>query len=335
MRAEKTKTEVRQEQIARAALTLISRHGLRKLSVASVAQAVGVVPSAIYRHFESKDEVLNGVVDLISQRLKENVQAVRAETPDPLERLHRLLIRHVRLVRTEVPLPRVLFSEDIFHGHRQRRRRVYQLFSAYLDAIAELIAEGQRAGSIRNDQAPNTLSVMFLGLVQPAAILWLMSDGAFNVERHAEEGWKIFSAMLRPIQSLGHSTTLSPDYAHESIQVKRVHDAPTAGDGQRFLVDRLWPRGVQKKALHLDGWLKEAAPSAELRRWFQHDSAKWAEFRRRYFAQLAEQPAALKPILAAAARGRVTLLFGAKDPEHNHAVALRDYMLTLKGTKTS
>jgi len=110
------------------------------------------------------------------------------------------------------------------------------------------------------------------------------------------------------------------------IQVKRVYEPAAAGDGARFLVDRLWPRGAKKEALRLAGWLKEVAPSGRLRKWFNHDPAKWDEFQRRYFAELDEKTVTIEPLLAAARRGRVTLLFGARDTGHNNAVALRAYL---------
>lgn len=110
------------------------------------------------------------------------------------------------------------------------------------------------------------------------------------------------------------------------IRVKRVYDPPDPDDGQRFLVERLWPRGVKKEALALDGWLREVAPSDGLRRWFGHDPAKWEEFRRRYFQELDARPEAVRPLLEAARRGNVTLLFSARDTAHNNAVVLRDYL---------
>lgn len=110
------------------------------------------------------------------------------------------------------------------------------------------------------------------------------------------------------------------------IRIERVYDLKRRGSGAYFLVDRLWPRGVKKEALHLDGWLKEAAPSDKLRTWFAHDPKKWAEFQRRYFAELDHNPAAWRPLLEAARSGTVTLLFGAKDLERNNAVALKSYL---------
>ncbi len=333
VRATKTSTGIRQQQIARSALQLISRHGLKRLSVASMARSVGVVPSALYRHFEGKDQVLDAVLDLIAQRLSENVQAVRAESPDAVERLHRLLMRHVAFVREEAPIPRVVFSEEIFYGPRPRRHRVYRLFGGYLQAIAELFAEGQQAGRIREEWAVETLAMMFLGLVQPAAILWLMSDGAFDPAHHAEEAWRIFVTLLE--RKPGGREAEAGKFLSAAFPVvtKGVRVPATPQDGARVLVDRLWPRGLKKAALRLDAWLKDVAPSEALRRWFGHDPARWTEFRRRYFAELDQHSETWRQLLAAAARGPVTLLFAAHDAEHNNAVALRDYLLSHRARK--
>jgi uncharacterized protein YeaO (DUF488 family) len=105
-----------------------------------------------------------------------------------------------------------------------------------------------------------------------------------------------------------------------------VYDPPEEGAGARFLVERLWPRGIRKGVLKLDGWLKEVAPSDGLRRWFHHDPTRWREFRRRYMDELRARPEALQYLLEAARRGPVTLLYAARDREHNSAVVLRDYL---------
>lgn len=112
-----------------------------------------------------------------------------------------------------------------------------------------------------------------------------------------------------------------------SIRVKRVRDDPARGDGLRVLVDRIWPRGLSREAAQVDLWAKEVAPSTALRRWFAHDPAKWAEFQRRYFAELDADRGAVEE-LAATLRGRrrAVLLFGARDREHNNAVALARYL---------
>jgi uncharacterized protein YeaO (DUF488 family) len=110
------------------------------------------------------------------------------------------------------------------------------------------------------------------------------------------------------------------------IRIERVYDHPGYDSGARFLVERLWPRGMKKEALQMDGWLKDVAPSGELRRWFGHDPARWEEFKQRYFAELDQKPEAWQPLLEAARKGDVTLLYSARDEEHNNALALRDYL---------
>jgi uncharacterized protein YeaO (DUF488 family) len=111
------------------------------------------------------------------------------------------------------------------------------------------------------------------------------------------------------------------------VTLKRAYEPVASGDGKRFLVERLWPRGVRKASLQIDGWLKEAAPSSELRQWFSHDPAKYPDFRHRYFRELDANPQAWQTILDVAARGgKVTLIYSSHDTEHNNAVALRDYL---------
>jgi len=110
------------------------------------------------------------------------------------------------------------------------------------------------------------------------------------------------------------------------IRAKRAYEPPAAEDGTRFLVDRIWPRGVKKEALDIEGWLKQVAPSDDLRRWFGHDPEKWDEFRERYFAELESKQEALDPLRDAAEQGTVTLVYGAKDTEHNNAVALKAFL---------
>jgi uncharacterized protein YeaO (DUF488 family) len=114
-----------------------------------------------------------------------------------------------------------------------------------------------------------------------------------------------------------------------TIALKRVYDEPAPDDGTRVLVERLWPRGISKERAHIDLWLKEVAPSHELRAWFGHDPEKFVEFRRRYETELASGPGqqALATLRALAKRGPVTLVFAARDTEHTNALVLRDLLL--------
>ena len=110
------------------------------------------------------------------------------------------------------------------------------------------------------------------------------------------------------------------------ITLKRAYDSVSRTDGTRFLVERLWPRGVSKAKLRVDAWLKEVGPSTELRKWFSHDPDKWSEFRRRYFRELNSRPEAWQPIVSAARRGTVTLVYSSHDTQHNNATALQQYL---------
>lgn len=110
------------------------------------------------------------------------------------------------------------------------------------------------------------------------------------------------------------------------LQVKRVYDSPDHKDGTRILVDRIWPRGLTREASRLDDWLREIAPSNELRRWFRHDPARWDEFLRRYFAELRSKEEIWSPLVERARKERVTLLYSARDKEHNNALALKLFL---------
>jgi uncharacterized protein YeaO (DUF488 family) len=110
------------------------------------------------------------------------------------------------------------------------------------------------------------------------------------------------------------------------ITVKRAYEPAGKNDGSRFLVERLWPRGIKKEELQVEAWLKEVAPSTELRQWFQHDPGKWSGFRKRYSKELEQNPEAWGPLLNRAQRTRLTLVYSAHDVEHNNAVALKKFL---------
>ncbi len=115
----------------------------------------------------------------------------------------------------------------------------------------------------------------------------------------------------------------------ERIRLKRAYERPSAEDGARVLVDRLWPRGVKKKAAKIDQWTKDIAPSTELRKWFGHEPARWEEFRRRYKAELHQHDQQLDDLRELARSGAITLVYAAHDEFRNDAVVLRDVLLEL------
>jgi len=192
VRARKTETELRQEQIVEAALELIGTEGFYALSITKIAERVGIVPSALYRHFKSKDDVLDGVLELIKKRLLSNVKHVREQTPDALQRLRLLLMKQAHMLSENRAIPHVVFSDGIYTGHPDRKAKVAETITSYLKQIQKIIEEGKQNGTIRQDVVPSTASVMFLGMILPAVVLWNVSEGVFDMIAHTEKAWPAF-----------------------------------------------------------------------------------------------------------------------------------------------
>lgn len=129
---------------------------------------------------------------------------------------------------------------------------------------------------------------------------------------------------MHSFQGEGNAVSDAP---RDRVRIKKIHDGVAADDGVRVLVERLWPRGVSKAAAALDSWAKEISPSPELRKWYGHDPEKWPEFARRYRAELADNEAALQPLLERARLSRLTLLFSTRETERNSAAILREVLI--------
>lgn len=198
MRAQKTKTEVRQEQIAQAALDIIGAEGIHALSIAGIAQRVGIVPSAVYRHYAGKDEILDAVLDLLGKRLRANVAAAREERPDALGRLKALVSMQSRLLAANRAIPHVVFSDGIYAGHPARKERLRDHIGRYLADIEGFVRDGQREGTVQTGIPPQTAAVMFLGMVLPAALIWTLTEGAFDTIGHVERVWPLFERGVSP-----------------------------------------------------------------------------------------------------------------------------------------
>jgi AcrR family transcriptional regulator len=198
MAEQKLDTQIRREQIAEAALGLVASQGLRRLSVAAVARRVGLVPSGIYRHFKNKDEILDAVLDRVEQRLLANVKASREEHADAVDCLRDVLMRHVRFLREGkvISVPRMIFSDDAHGDDPQRKRRVLEVLGKYSGEVAEIVRQGQSQGRIRPDVDAQTVAMMLFGIIVPAGILWHLTEGGFDVTRHAQRAWKLFSAAV-------------------------------------------------------------------------------------------------------------------------------------------
>ena len=203
MSEEKLDTQIRREQIAQAALELVASQGLKRLSMAAVARRVGLVPSGIYRHFHSKAEILHAVLDRIRQRLTENVQAACHEHSDPLECLHDVLMRHIRFIREGRAIPRIIFSDDFHGGHPELKEKVLSIFGQYSGQLADIVRRGQEQGTVRGDLDPATVAMMVFGIVLPAGILWHLTEGGFDVTRHAARAWEMIRSAIVPVNPKG------------------------------------------------------------------------------------------------------------------------------------
>ncbi len=210
MRADKQTSQVRQEQIARAAMALIAGQGMKGLSVASVARRVGLVPSALYRHFKGKDDILEATIELVRNRLSDNIRVIRQESSSPLKQLKSLLILHMKTIREFKAIPRIVFSDDVYAGHPQRKVRIYKIIRDYLGQVGDIVALGQQRGQINPSLNRETISVMFLGLIQPQAVLWHLSDGKFDVTKQSDEAWTIFEKAIQTPKILSASFYKKP-----------------------------------------------------------------------------------------------------------------------------
>lgn len=197
MRREKLNTGIRREQIIQAAMNLIASRGLKGLSMAALANRIGLVPSAIYRHFKSKNDILDMILNFIQERLLTNVRIACKETSEPMERLQRILRRHVETLRENRAIPRIIFTEDVFSGNPKRKTKVYRIVNGYLEGLNKIIRDGQEKGQIRSDMDSKTGALMFLGMIQPGAILWFLSDGKFDISKQSEKNWNVFREAIR------------------------------------------------------------------------------------------------------------------------------------------
>ncbi len=192
MRATKTNTDLRQEQIAEAAMEMIASGGLSSLSMAGIAERVGIVPSALYRHYRGKEAVLDAVLNLLRSRMLANVEAVRGEATDALERLRLLLIRHLTLVVETPAFLHVIFAHFAQADHQERWSALRDTMGSYLQEVALIVEQGQQEGDIRSDIPSRTAAVMFIGLVLPAAMLHRLSMDGFDPKSHLTAAWPVF-----------------------------------------------------------------------------------------------------------------------------------------------
>lgn len=192
MRAVKVKSVERQRQLAEAALAIVDECGVPGLQIAAVAERVGLVPSAVYRHFRSRAELLEAVFELVGERLMGMVEGARGCRATPLLQLHEIFIRHTKLLVNQRAAPYLVFSGILREGHPGHGTALYRALAGYLTALGELVEEGQRAGEIRGDVNPQTTAILFLGMLLPTAVIYHLADGGYDMGVHVAAAWPQF-----------------------------------------------------------------------------------------------------------------------------------------------
>ncbi len=195
--AEKKGTEIRREEIILAALTLVANQGVKSMTVKRISSIVGIVPSAIYRHFNNKAEILEAVVGLIGERMKNNVIEVNKENYNSLYAIRKVLMRQVQLIMEFSAIPQILFSEEVYRENPALKQKLFQMINNFLRELSTMVERGQQQGYLRTDMEAGNIAVMFLGLFQPSAFLYHLSDGKFDIVKQVDTTWKMFSKAIQ------------------------------------------------------------------------------------------------------------------------------------------
>lgn len=186
---QKKATEVRRDEIITATLAIIEQKGLEHVSIANIAAAIHLVPSAIYRHYSGKEEIIDSLIDFVDKALQDNVRYVLATETDAVARLHLLLQRHVELVREQQAIPRILFSLVSSEKEKNQKQKMYAVIARYLDQVRRIIEQGSANREIGSVDA-TTASILFLGMIQPLAILSRLDDN--TLDQYPEKVWDMY-----------------------------------------------------------------------------------------------------------------------------------------------
>ncbi len=196
MATQRMHTEARREQIARAALDLLISRGIEEFNITDLGESVGLVPSAIYRHFRGKEEVLNAALDVFRDKLFGLVEVARDEADNPLETLEVLLSHHAKLIAKGKFMPHVMLSSDMASDQTSRRAKILRILAGYLRKIEAIVREGQKEGVIRQDADPQTIALLFIGMIQPAALLRHAEGVNLDISAHVARVWKLFNKAI-------------------------------------------------------------------------------------------------------------------------------------------
>ena len=199
--AEKKGTDIRREEIILAALTLVANQGVKSMTIERIARIVGIVPSAIYRHFNNKSEILQAVLDMIGNKMKQNAITANNENDNSLDAIRNLLMRQVQLIMEFSAIPQILFSEEVYRENQELKTALYNMIMSFISILTEMVKKGQNEGRIRTDMESQRIAIMFLGLFQPSAFLYHLSDGRYDIVKQVDITWKMFHKAIQTTKS--------------------------------------------------------------------------------------------------------------------------------------
>lgn len=189
--------DVRRDQIVEAALRIIARGGIKSLTTAAIAEEVGISEANLYRHFNSKDEILQGTVEKVGEGLLRNLDIITEISEDsPLVRLKRLFMLHLEYIEKNEGIPRLVFSEEMHIGNKKLKERLLKTIELYSSGLESLIKEGQKAGLIKKEIKSPSAAMVFIGMIQILTMKWSLSGFSFSLIDEGMKLWRDFERCL-------------------------------------------------------------------------------------------------------------------------------------------
>jgi TetR/AcrR family fatty acid metabolism transcriptional regulator len=195
----KIKRHVRRDQVARAALAVIARTGVKALTTAAIAREAGISEANLYNHFRNKEDILLETIGKIGQGLEDNVASVLQMSSPPMRRLERLFRLHLEHIERNPGIPRLVYSDEIHLG-RAVREKLLGTIGSYIRSVESLVKAGQRADAVRRALKASSIAALFLGLIQLLTIRWSLADFSFSLAREGKQLWKDFSLCIAPAE---------------------------------------------------------------------------------------------------------------------------------------
>ncbi|WP_028314229.1 TetR/AcrR family transcriptional regulator [Desulfatibacillum aliphaticivorans] len=198
MATPRLKTQERKKQIVQAALTLVSTRGVAAMTMERTSRLVGISPSALYRHFKNKAEMLDAVLDLLDIQFANEIQEALDNGRDALDSLRYFLMQRVRFIMEHRSIPRLLYSEEILYKYPELQKKVNDIFKNHILRLQDVVRQGQDQGLIRTDVTPVETAVMFIGLFKPVDEIYDIIGGRFDLVAHIHKVWNIFVEAISP-----------------------------------------------------------------------------------------------------------------------------------------